>query len=66
MALRLSLVHSASVAQVGGFGSQVQTYTTLQPCCGDDPCIKWRKTGTDISSALIFFKQKKRKIGNRC
>ena len=49
------------VAWVCGFGSQVQTYTTHQPCCGGDPHIKWRKTGTNISLGLIFLSKKKKK-----
>ena len=41
-----------------GFRSQTWTYTTHQPRCGGNPHIKWRKFGTDVSSALIFLKQK--------
>ena len=38
-----------------------------QPCCGGDPHIKWRRTGTDVISGLIFLKQKKKEeIGKRC
>ena len=58
--------HSASVAWVNGFGSQAQTYTIHQLCCGGDSHIKGRKIGTDVSSGLIFLKEKQRKIGNRC
>ena len=38
--LVLKFTHSASVAQVHGFRSQAQTYTTHQPCCGGDPHTK--------------------------
>src|SRR3712207_8560964 len=39
---------------VHGFVSQVRTYTLLiKPCCGSIPHIKWRKTGTDVSSANL-------------
>ena len=54
--------HSALVAWICGFVSQAQTYTTHQSCCGSDPHIKWRKTGTDVSLGLVFLKQKKKKI----
>ena len=39
--------------------SPVGTYTTGHSCCGGNPHIKWRKIGTDVSSGLIFLKQKK-------
>ena len=58
----VELACPASVAWVCRFRSLAQTYTTHQPCCGGDPHIKWRKIGTDVSSELIFFKQRKRKI----
>ena len=41
--------------QVCGFGSQVQTYSTHQPCCGGIPHTKQRKTGTDVSSGPLFL-----------
>ena len=44
---------------VPGFGSWARTYTPLiNSCCGSVPHTKWRRTGTDISSATIFLKQK--------
>ena len=55
----LSSLCSASAAQVHRPRSWVETYTTHQPCFGSDPHIKQRKIGTDISSELIFLKQKK-------
>ena len=66
MAYWLSSEYSALAAQVCGFRFQVQTYTTYQPCCGINLHTKYRKNGTDISLGVIFFKQKKRKIDNRC
>ena len=57
----LSLARSTLVAWVHAFGSRVWTYTTRQPHCGGDPHIKWRKTGTDVSSGLIFLSKKKKK-----
>ena len=62
----LSFTCCASMAWVCGFGSQVWTYPTCQPCCVGGAYIKWRKTGTDVRSGLIFLKPKKRKSGNRC
>ena len=61
VALWLSLVCSASMAQVLRFRSCVWTYTTCQPCCGGDPHIKRRKIGTDVSSGRIFISKKERK-----
>ena len=40
-------------------GSRVPAYSTHQPCSGGIPHTKWRNIGTDISSRLIFLKQKR-------
>ena len=58
VAERLDLAHSALVAWVCKFGSQMQTYTTYQPCCGGNSHIKWRKIGTDVNLGLIFLSKK--------
>ena len=60
MAEWLSSARSTLVAWFHKFGSQVGTHTTHWPCCGSDLHIKWRKIGTDVSSVLIFLKQKKK------
>ena len=40
-------------------GAQGQTYIPLiKPCCDNVPHTKQKKTGTDVSSAIIFLKQK--------
>ena len=39
----------------------MQTYSTHQPCCGVIPRTKYRKTGTDVSSGLIFITKKKKR-----
>ena len=58
-----------SALHLGGPGSQVWNPGAdlhhLSAMLWWNPEIKWRKTGTDYSSGLIFLKQKKRKIGNR-
>ena len=51
------------VARVCGFRSLAQTNTTHQSFCGGNPHIKWRTTGTHVSSGLIFLKQKIKKRG---
>ena len=48
-------------ARVHRFGSQVPTYTTHQPSCEGNPCIKWKKIGTDVSSGLISLSKNKNK-----
>ena len=61
MVQQWSSAHFTSVAQVCGFRSQVQAYTTHWPCCGSIPHTKkQRKIGTDVSSGLVFLKLKKR------
>ena len=55
---QLSSGHSTLAGQVHKFGFEARTYTTHQPCCGGNPHIKWRNTGRDVSSGLIFLKQK--------
>ena len=53
--------------RVRRFGSWAWTYTPLiRPCCVSIPHTKWRKIGTDVSSATTFLKEKKSKIGDRC
>ena len=59
MAEWLKSVCSTSVAQVLRFGSQAETYSTHQPCCGGVPHTKWRKIGTDVSSGPIFLNNSK-------
>ena len=57
--IAVKFTSSASAARVCRLGSQGQTYTLLvKPCCGSIPHTKLRKTGTDVSSATIFLKQK--------
>ena len=54
---------STSAAWVYGFRSQAWTYITCQPCCGGEPHIKWRKTGTDVSLVLIILSKNKKRGG---
>ena len=49
---------AAPVAPVCGFGS----LSTHQPHCGGIPHTKWRRTGTDVSSGPICFKQKRGRL----
>ena len=36
----------------------MQTHSTSLPCCGSDLHIKWKKTGTDVSSGPGFLRKK--------
>ena len=58
-----SSVHSLWQPRVPSFRSRVQTHSTHQPPCGGIPYTKWRKIGTDVSSGLIFLKQRGKKRG---
>ena len=49
-----SSVHSALQGHVAG-----ATYSTHQPYCGGIPHTKQRSIGMDVTSGLIFLKQKK-------
>ena len=55
----VKFAHSTSGPRVRWFRSWEQTYTLLlNPCCSSVPHTKWRKIGTNVSSATIFRKQK--------
>ena len=54
------LVTFGGVARVHRLGSLANIHH-CQPCCGSDPQIKWRKTGTNVSSGLIFLSKSKKK-----
>ena len=61
----LSSVCSISAAWVHGSRSQMQTYTTHQPCCGGVPHTKQRRIGTDVSSGrTLLSKIKCRMVGS--
>ena len=65
----LSSTCSASAAQVCRFtvsDPRRGHMPLVKPCYGSNPYTKQRKSGTDVSSGLIFLKQKKKKTGNRC
>ena len=52
----VKFAHSASAvrdsqAQISG----ADLHAALMPCCGGIPHTKYRKTGTDVSSATIFL-----------
>ena len=44
------------------FGSILRPTPFTKSCCGGTPHMKWRKTGTDVSSGQIFL-TKEKKIG---
>ena len=63
----VKFVHSTLVAQCSQIGIlDVDLVSLGRPRCGGVPHTKQGKIGTDVSSATMFLKQKKRKIGNRC
>ena len=47
-----------------GFRSWVWTNSTHQPRCSSVPHTQWRKTGTGVSSWLIFLKKNTSKKGS--
>ena len=60
MVERLKFHDSALVAWVHRFRTQAWTCSTHQPYRGGIPHKKYRKTGTAVSSRLIFHKQKQK------
>ena len=53
--------------KVRWFGPWAQTYALLiEPCCGSIPYTKSKKIGTDVSSATVFLKQKKKEDWQQC
>ena len=55
------LVVKFSTLHFGSLGSvpRYRPTTHQQPCCGNDPHTKQRKTGTDVSSRQIFLSKKR-------
>ena len=56
LSVKFSMLHFGSPSLVPGRGPTPLIYQW--PCCGSDPHTKWRKMGTDVSSGIIFLKQK--------